>query len=223
MFCSFCCATVVPVSLRNGQNTQHAQVGGLLPSCLQRGQEAEMAESGQCVLSASWAETERSFRVAVFFFFSGFYLKFIVMESVQKRGGGEGWGTCRGQRNTKTWPGPQLLPRGRRVKGKGRAEAGVDEGKGSHWLHSPRKHLQSLHPRHLPSPPRTPSLVLLLALVAPSSAPLDLSSPGRFLSRMMFRAWPQPPPDEGTILAFPASEVKWSRSVMSDSLRPHGL
>ena len=75
-----------------------------------------------------------------------------------------------------TWPGPQLLSRGRGMKGKGRAEAGVDEGKGRHWLYSPRKHLQSLHARCLPSPPGTPSLVLLLALGAPSSAPLDLSS-----------------------------------------------
>lgn len=36
--------------------------------------------------------------------------------------------------------------------------------------------------------PRIPSLVLPLALVAPSFAPLDLFSPDRFLSRMMFRA-----------------------------------
>lgn len=36
--------------------------------------------------------------------------------------------------------------------------------------------------------PRIPSLVLPLALVAPSFAPLDLFSPDRFLSRMIFRA-----------------------------------
>ena len=135
-----------------------------------------MAASGQCSLSASWAETERSFRAAVFLFK-------IYCNGVCAKGGGEGWGTCRRQRNTMTRPGPQLLSWGRGMKRKGRGWSWGRRGqRETLCLYSPRKHLQALGPRRLPWPPRIPSLVLLLALVAPSLAPLDLSSPDRFLS-----------------------------------------
>ena len=161
-----------------------------------------MAESGQRGLSASWAETERSFTVAVFLFK-------IYCNGVCAKVGGEGWGTCRRQRNRMTRPGPQLLSWGRGMKWKGWGWSWGRRGqRETLLLYSPRKHLQALGPRRLPWPPRIPSLVLLLALVAPSLAPLDLSSPDGFLSRMMFRAWPQTtPPDEGTTFAFPSSAL----------------
>lgn len=54
-------------------------------------------------------------------------------------------------------------------------------------LHSSRPQEAPLPPRssHLPWPSKVPSLVLPLALVAPSFTPLDLFSPDRFSSRML--------------------------------------
>lgn len=68
----------------------------------------------------------------------------------------------------------------------------------------PRKHLCSLGPPMYPGPLRF-HLVLPLALVAPSFAPLDFFSPSRFSGRIMLWASPQTaPPHEGATSAFPA-------------------
>ena len=66
----------------------------------------------------------------------------------------------------------------------------MEEGRGDTAAASPHPQEAPLGPGspHLPCPPKVPSLVLPLALVAPSFAPLDLFSPDRFSKRMMFRA-----------------------------------
>ena len=77
------------------------------------------------------------------------------------------------------------------MKRKGQGWSWGGRGKGETlWLHSPHPQGAPIVPGspHLPWPPKIPSLVLPLALVAPSFAPLDLFSPDRFSSRMIFRA-----------------------------------
>lgn len=106
-----------------------------------------------------------------------------------------------------TWPGPQLLSWGRGMKRKGQGWSWGGRGKGETLRrHSPtpRKHLCSLGPPMYPGPLRF-HLVLPLALVAPSFAPLDFFSPSRFSGRIMLWASPQTaPPHEGATSAFPA-------------------
>lgn len=88
-----------------------------------------------------------------------------------------------------TWPGPQLLSWGRGMKRKGQGWSWGGRGKGETLRrHSPtpRKHLYSLGPPIDPGPLRF-HLVLPLALVALSFAPLDLFSPDRFSGRMVLR------------------------------------
>ncbi|XP_037363158.1 uncharacterized protein LOC119241749 [Talpa occidentalis] len=54
----------------------------------------------------------------------------IYCNGVRAKGGGEGWGTCRGHRNTMTWPGPRLLSWGRGMKRKGQGWSWGGRGKG---------------------------------------------------------------------------------------------
>lgn len=68
----------------------------------------------------------------------------------------------------------------------------MEEGRGRLWWHLPHRHEASavLRSPHSLWPPKIPSLVLLLALVATSFVPLGffIFLSDRFSSRMTFRA-----------------------------------
>lgn len=75
-----------------------------------------------------------------------------------------------------TWPGPQLLSRGKRMKRKDQGWSWSGRGKGeTPWLHYPGPQEAPLVPvsTPLPWPPKIPPPILPLALVAPFD-PLDL-------------------------------------------------
>lgn len=82
---------------------------------------------------------------------------------------------------------------------------------------TPRKHLCSLGPPMYPGPLRF-HLVLPLALVAPSFAPLDFFSPSRFSGRIMLWASPQTAPPLPSLLC-PFSKLTFSLSG-TESLIP---
>ena len=151
-------------------SAHHGHLGTGLIETPTQNQSPQLPRQGRGIVWPMWHIPEG---VCGFFFLLLFLFKFHCNE-VHTKGEGEAWGTCSGHRNTILWPEPQLLSCGTGMKRKGQAGAEVEEGRGKQCgciPPTPRKHLQALDPApHLPWSPRSPSLVLLLALVALSFA-----------------------------------------------------